>query len=39
MHTNDMGCIEFSGRYPQNILEETNNYSIVAGGDRARVRF
>jgi glycogen(starch) synthase len=31
MHTNDMGCIEFSGRYPQNILEETNNYSIVAG--------
>lgn len=31
MHTNDMGCVEFSGRYPQNILEETNNYSIVAG--------
>lgn len=31
MHTNDMGCIEFSGRYPNNILEETNNYSIVAG--------
>jgi glycosyltransferase involved in cell wall biosynthesis len=26
-----MGCIEFSGRYPNNILEETNNYSIVAG--------
>lgn len=31
MHTNDIGCVEFSGRYPQNILEETNNYSIVAG--------
>src|SRR5690554_7877901 len=31
MHTNDLGCIEFSGRYPNNILEETNNYSIVAG--------
>lgn len=31
MHTNDLGCIEFSGRYPSNILEEINNYSIVAG--------
>ena len=31
MHTNDLGCLEFSGRYPNNILEETNNYSIVAG--------
>lgn len=31
MNTNDLGCIEFSGRYPNNILEETNNYSIVAG--------
>ncbi len=29
--TNDLGCLEFSGRYPNNILEETNNYSIVAG--------
>ncbi|MDE6683326.1 MAG: glycosyltransferase, partial [Muribaculaceae bacterium] len=28
---NDLGCIEFSGRYPDNILEEINNYSIVAG--------
>jgi glycosyltransferase involved in cell wall biosynthesis len=26
-----MGCIEFSGRYPDNLLEEINNYSIVAG--------
>lgn len=31
MHTNDMGCIEFSGRYPDNLIEEINNYSIVAG--------
>ncbi len=31
LHTNDMGCIEFSGRYPENLLEEINNYSIVAG--------
>jgi glycosyltransferase involved in cell wall biosynthesis len=31
MHTNDLGCIEFSGKYPENLLEEINNYSIVAG--------
>lgn len=31
MHTNDLGCIEFSGRYPDNLHEEINNYSIVAG--------
>ncbi len=31
MRLNDLGCIEFSGRYPENILEEINNYSIVAG--------
>ena len=31
MHTNDLGCIEFSGRYPDNLYEEINNYSIVAG--------
>jgi glycosyltransferase involved in cell wall biosynthesis len=30
-YTNDLGCIEFSGRYPDNLLEEINNYSIVAG--------
>lgn len=28
---NDLGCIEFSGRYPDNLVEEINNYSIVAG--------
>lgn len=30
-YTNDMGCIEFSGRYPDNLMEEINNYSIVSG--------
>lgn len=31
MMTNDLGCIEFSGRYPDNLLDEINNYSICAG--------
>jgi len=31
LHLNDLGCIEFSGKYPQNLMEEINNYSIVAG--------
>jgi glycosyltransferase involved in cell wall biosynthesis len=31
MNTNSLGCIEFSGRYPDNLQEEINNYSIVAG--------
>ena len=31
MNTNDLGCLEFSGRYPDNLQEEINNYSIVAG--------
>ncbi|MDE6207899.1 MAG: glycosyltransferase family 4 protein [Muribaculaceae bacterium] len=31
MRTNDLGCIEFSGKYPENLLEEINNYSITAG--------
>lgn len=31
LNTNDLGCIEFSGRYPENLHEEINNYSIVAG--------
>ena len=30
-NTDDLGCIEFSGRYPDNLYEEINNYSIVAG--------
>jgi glycogen synthase len=31
MNTNDLGCIEFSGRYPSNLMEEINNYSVCAG--------
>lgn len=31
LYTNDLGCIEFSGCYPENLHEEINNYSIVAG--------
>ncbi len=31
MNTNDLGCLEFSGRYPDNLIEEINNYSICAG--------
>ena len=31
MRTNDLGCLEFSGRYPDNLVEEINNYSICAG--------
>jgi glycosyltransferase involved in cell wall biosynthesis len=30
-YVNELGCIEFSGRYPDNLMEEINNYSIVAG--------
>ena len=29
--TNDLGCIEFSGKYLDNLYDEINNYSIVAG--------
>lgn len=29
--TDNLGCIEFSGRYPENLQDEINNYSIVAG--------
>ena len=31
MRLNDLGCIEFSCKYPYNLIEEINNYSIVAG--------
>lgn len=31
LYTDELGCIEFSGKYPNNLLEEINNYSIVAG--------
>lgn len=39
MKLNDLGCIEFSGKYPENILEEINNYSIVAGVIARTVNF
>lgn len=29
--TDDLGCIRFSGKYPDNLQDEINNYSIVAG--------
>lgn len=31
IHTNEFGAINFSGKYPENLLEEINNYSIMAG--------
>ena len=31
MNTNDLGCMEFAGGYPDNLHEEINNYSIIAG--------
>lgn len=30
-YTDSLGCIPFAGGYPNNLLEEINNYSIVAG--------
>ncbi len=39
MNTNDIGCMEFSGRYPDNLHEEINNYSIVAGVVARRQQF
>ena len=30
-YTDNAGCIPFAGGYPNNLLEEINNYSIVAG--------
>lgn len=29
IYTNDLGCIDFSGRYPDNLLEEISNYEAV----------
>ena len=28
--TNDLGCVGFSGRYPENLMEEISNYEAVA---------
>ncbi len=30
IYTNDLGCIDFSGRYPDNLIEEICNYEAVA---------
>ncbi len=30
IHTNELGCIGFSGRYPENLIEEISNYEAVA---------
>src|SRR5574344_801752 len=31
MNVNDMGCMEFAGGYPENLHDEINNFSIIAG--------
>ena len=31
IYTDDLGCINFSGRYPDNLMEEISNYEAVAG--------
>ncbi len=28
---NDIGCLEFAGGYPENLQQEINNFSIIAG--------
>lgn len=30
IYTDDLGCINFSGRYPDNLIEEISNYEAVA---------
>jgi len=30
IYTNELGCIDFSGRYPNNLIEEISNYEAVA---------
>lgn len=30
IYTNELGCISFSGRYPDNLIEEISNYEAVA---------
>lgn len=30
IYTNDLGCIDFSGKYPDNLLEEISNYEAIA---------
>jgi len=37
--TNDLGCIDFSGRYPDNLIEEISNYEAVASVLANQVEF
>lgn len=30
IYTNDLGCVDFSGKYPDNLIEEISNYEAVA---------
>ena len=30
IYTNDLGCIDFSGKYPDNLMEEISNYEAIA---------
>jgi glycosyltransferase involved in cell wall biosynthesis len=37
--TNDLGCVHFSGRYPDNLLEEISNYEAVISVLAHRLEF
>ena len=39
IYTNDLGCIDFSGKYPDNLLEEIANYEAVASVLAHQVEF
>lgn len=39
IYTNDLGCIDFSGRYPDNLMEEISNYEAVASVLAHQVEF
>jgi len=39
IYTNDLGCIDFSGRYPDNLIEEISNYEAVASVLAHQVQF
>lgn len=39
IYTNDLGCIDFSGRYPDNLIEEIANYEAVASVLAHQIQF
>lgn len=39
IYTNDLGCIDFSGKYPDNLIEEISNYEAVASVLAHRLEF